>query len=166
MEFTDQLKENTAELLAEVQGVPEDIFNTQPAEGEWSIANVVEHMYRSEYGIAKLLDGETKPLTDRDTDSKIDTIKKKLTNFETKVKASGAILPTEGEKSKDALLSSFKKNRTVITDLAKKKNPHELCLKFEHRFFGFLTRKEWIIFCVYHTRRHIHQIQHIKNRIS
>lgn len=63
MDLKNKLKENTELLIETVTEVPDSKFNTQPEEGSWSVAQVVEHLYRSEFGIPKLFQGKLKRIS-------------------------------------------------------------------------------------------------------
>lgn len=161
MDLKNKLKENTELLMETVAEVPESKFNIKPKEGGWSVADVVEHLYRSEFGIPKLLQGETQKDIDRAPDAFVEPMRKRFLQSDQKMKASDVILPTEGEKSKKELISKFQQNRMKIIELIGKLDTDELCLSFKHPLFGYLTRQEWARFNIIHTQRHLAQIQRI-----
>lgn len=166
MDLKNKLKENTELLIETVTEVPDSKFNTQPEEGSWSVAQVVEHLYRSEFGIPKLFQGETQKDIDRAPDAYIEQMRKQFLESDRKMEASGIILPTEEEKSKEELIAKFELNRTKITELIGKLDPDELCLMFKHPIFGYLTRQEWAHFNIIHTQRHLGQIQRILSQLN
>lgn len=166
MDLKNKLKENTDLLIETVTEVPDSKFNIQPEEGSWSVAQVVEHLYRSEFGIPKLFQGETQKDIDRAPDAYIEQMRKQFLESDRKMKASGIILPREGESSKEELISKFELNRTKISELIGKLDPDELCLSFKHPIFGYLTRQEWAHFNIIHTQRHLGQIQRILSQLN
>lgn len=166
MDLKNKLKENTELLIETVTEVFESKFNLQPEEGSCSVAQVVEHLYRSEFGIPKLFQGETQKDIDRASDAYIEQMRKQFLESDRKMEASGVILPTEEEKSKEELTAKFELNRTKITELIGKLDEDELCLSFKHPIFGYLTRKEWAHFNIIHTKRHLGQIQSILSKLD
>jgi hypothetical protein len=40
------------------------------------------------------------------------------------------------------------------------------CLDFDIRTFGYLTRLEAVYFFLYHTKKHIHQLQNIVKKLN
>lgn len=165
MTLKDQLLENTDALVAAIEEFPDSTFNRKPEEDTWSAAEVLEHLYRSEFGIPKLFVGKTKTLTDRSPDAQVETMKQRFLESDKKMKASGVIIPSEGEKSKGDLINTFCKNREKIAQLIDTLPPEELCLRFEHPILGHLTRMEWVHFSIIHTQRHMRQLERIKAQL-
>lgn len=166
MDLQNKLEENTELLIETIAEVTESKFNLKPEEGGWSVADVVEHLYRSEFGIPKLFQGETQKNIDRAPDAFVQKMEKRFLQSEKKMKASGVILPSDEEKSKEELISKFKQNRTKVIELIGELDADELCLSFEHPLFGYLTRQEWVHFNIIHTQRHLGQIQRILNQLN
>lgn len=168
MDLKKELSENTETLIAMIDQVPDSRFNTKSggAEDSWSVADVVEHLYRSEFGIPKLFTGKTEVVADREPDAYIETMRKRFLESGEKMKASDITLPTKGEKPKEELISKFQKNRLKIAELTGELTPEALCLLFEHPIYGYLTRLEWVHFNIIHTQRHMRQIERIKSQIN
>lgn len=78
-----------------------------------------------------------------------------------KLQAFGVVLPTESDKDKSDLLEKFKASRAQVIELIKVQDLDEICTRFEHPLFGFMTRREWIHFNMVHTNRHIDQIKEL-----
>ncbi|MEX2478077.1 MAG: DinB family protein [Gracilimonas sp.] len=166
MNLKNRLLENTEVLLNSVRQLSDSKLNYKLDEQNWSVAEIVEHLYRSEYGIPRLFNGETQKEIDRAPDAYVDEMRKKFLESDKKMKASGVILPTEGKKSKETLISKFQENREIIADLIDKFAPNELCLSFKHPIFGYLTRLEWIHFNIIHIERHLGQIKRVISQLD
>lgn len=166
MDLNQRMDENTAELAELVTQFPEAGFNQKPDENSWSAAEVVEHLFRSEFGTSRLLTGKTKAVPDRDSDEMLSKIKDVVANRKAKLKASGPILPTGKEKSKDELIGKFHQNREKVKQVMMGLDLEELCLAYEHPIFGHLTRREWLEFNIMHTQRHMAQIVEIQKVLS
>lgn len=165
MTLKEQLLENTDALITAIEQIPLQQFNTKPEKGSWSAADVLEHIYRSEFGLPRLFVGETKTPNGRAPDENLETMKQRFLNLDQKMKASGVILPTEAEKSREKLVNKFRQNRKKIAQLISELPQEELCLKFEHPLLGHLTRMEWVHFSIIHTQRHLHQIERIQSQL-
>mgnify|MGYP000698024439 CR=1 FL=1 len=167
MDIKKRLNNNTLKLVDAISGIPGSDFNRKPDADSWSIADVVEHLYRSEFGIPKVLQGKTKKAKNRDSDAIIENLKNKLLDTETKVKASDAISPKEAEKNREEWILKFKENRDKILNILENDPEMDaICLAFEHPIFGYLTKYEWVLFNIYHTERHIKQIERISLKID
>lgn len=165
MELLQPFEENTSQLTNLIHSFSEEDFSKKPSEEEWSAAEVLEHLYRSEFGISRLFSGESAP-ADRKPDIRVQKMEASLLNFSKKTKAPEVIQPTKNEQGKAELLASFIKNREKIAQAYSKNEPYELCLMYEHPVYGSLTRFEWLSFCILHTKRHIHQLKEIRSKIS
>ncbi len=166
MTLKNQLLENTDTFVGKIDEFTDSQFNIKPAPDSWSAADVLEHVYRSEFGVPRLFTGETEQLTDREPDALIPEMKKRFLESDAKMEASGVILPTEGEKSKTSLIEKFRSNRNKIAELLEELPPEELCLKFKHPVFGYMTRMEWAHFSIVHSQRHIKQLDRIQSQLQ
>ncbi|MAO65851.1 MAG: hypothetical protein CL666_12730 [Balneola sp.] len=165
MELLQQFEENTGQLADLIGSFSEGDFFIKPSEEEWSAAEVLEHLYRSEFGVARLFLGESTRI-ERRPDTLVQKMEDSLLNFSKKTKAPEVIQPTKNQQNKNELLTSFKSNREKIAQAYSENEPTELCLMYKHPVYGSLTRFEWLSFCILHTKRHIHQLKEIRRKIS
>ncbi|MEQ8524792.1 DinB family protein [Gracilimonas sp.] len=166
MTLKEQLLNNTDVFINKINEFSETQFNVKPNTDSWSAAEVLEHVYRSEFGVPRLFIGETRKVMDRKPDALVAKMKARFLESDKKMKASGVILPTEGKKSKKELIEKFRINRQKIADLIDELPPDELCLKFEHPVFGLLTRMEWVHFNMIHSQRHMKQLERIQSGLQ
>lgn len=166
MTLKEQLLNNTDAFINKINEFSEAQFNIKTSTDSWSAAEVLEHVYRSEFGIPRLFTSETREVTGRQPDAYVAQMKKRFLESDKKMKASGVILPTEGEKSQESLIKKFRANRNTIADLIEEFPPEELCLKFEHPIFGLLTRMEWVHFNMIHSQRHMKQLERIQSQLQ
>jgi len=159
------LQANTEQFIQSFRDVPDDRFNTRPATDEWSVGEIVEHVYRSEFGIPRLFNGPTKA-SQRDPSEKITLMTNKLSDSSAKYSAFGPILPSEKMKHKTELMKKFSTNRKKIARLIETQAAEEVCILFKHPFFGELTRLEWIRFCIIHAERHRQQIKSTIQKVN
>ncbi|WP_103665297.1 DinB family protein [Gracilimonas amylolytica] len=165
MDLKEQLNNNTEALLSKIGQIADEQFHAKPDDETWSPAQVLEHLYRSEFGIPKLFMGEAEPDPDRDSEAIIEKMRKQFLESDKKYKASGVILPGEEKKSKEELTSNFRSLREKIAVLADQFDSKEVCKAYEHPVYGYLTREEWLNFNIIHTQRHMAQIDRILQRL-
>jgi hypothetical protein len=165
MQLKEQLSTNTDALIQRINQFSDVEFNKKPDADSWSAGEVLEHLFRSEFGLPRLFTGEVQELTHRKPDAFVNKMKERFLESDKPLNASGVILPTEGVKSKSELIQKFKDNRAKIADLIEELPPEELCLKFEHPLLGFLTRMEWVYFSIIHTQRHLLQLDRIEAQL-
>lgn len=161
MNLKEKLDQNTEALILKIGEIADDQFNLKPDDESWSPAQVIEHLYRSEFGMPKLFSGETKKEPDRDSGKIIENMRVQFLESDKKLKAKGVILPGNENWSKKELTSKFRKLRNNIASLAEQLEADEVCTSFKHPIYGYLTREEWIHFNIFHTKRHIQQIDRI-----
>lgn len=154
------LKQSTSSLLDVLSRIPEEIFNTQPSQEGWSVGKVGEHLIKVETGTVRMFTGSAEA-SDRDPEQKIETIKDRMMNFETKMMAYGPIIPNDEPKEKTKVLEKLQDIRQQLLGFVDIQDLTETITAFEHPIFGSLTRIEWIYFNIYHSRRHVKQIEKI-----
>jgi len=157
---------NTASFIELINQFPDSYFNSKPDATTWSAAENVDHIIRSEFGVERLFKSETKYDPERNIDEKIEEITHRFKDRSKKLQAFGVVLPSEGEKSKSELTRKFIHSRKQVTELIKTQDLEEICMKFEHPLFGYMTRKEWIHFNIVHAERHADQINELKEHLN
>jgi hypothetical protein len=159
-EIIKQFDENTQALLEMISSFDQEEFNTVPFEGSWTPGQVVEHLMKSESGVAEML-ATSVEATERNPGEKIGEIKDTFLDFTIKFQSPKFIIPDNEPKDKRILFKAMKHNREKIQKAIKSMDMSQTCLSFELPVMGFLTRLEWIHFLMYHSQRHIHQLKNI-----
>lgn len=157
--------ESSENLLNILSPVPDKNFNKKPGEDGWTVGMAAEHLIKVESGTLKLFSGPVGP-AERDPEEKILTIKGRLLDYNTAMTAYGPIVPNDKIKDKTKALVKMQDIRQKLTGLIEIQNLEELITGFEHPLFGFLTRIEWIYFNIYHSKRHVRQIENILDSIE
>lgn len=157
--------ESTKNLLEILSDIPEGNFNKKPELGGWTVGMTAEHLIKVEFGILKLFSGSVDS-TDRNPEQKIEEIEKRFLDFETSMTAYGPIVPDKEPKDKTKVLGKLQDIRQKLTGLIEIQNLAETIKGFEHPLFGYLTRVEWIYFNIYHSKRHINQMERIISSIE
>lgn len=144
-------------LLHLVNSFSEKGFNTIPFEGSWTAAQVTDHITKSNKSIVQALSLEGKP-ADRKPDERTPELAKIFLDFKTKLKSPDFILPTQDYYQKASLIVALESS---IGKLKEATSNASLTDAIEHKAFGEITKLELLYFVIYHTQRHMHQMQHI-----
>jgi hypothetical protein len=161
----NDLKKSTHELLSVISGFPEEHFNTVPPDGGWSVGQIAEHLIKIESSTVRLFTGDFK-VCERDPEEKIQIMKDRFLDLDKKMTAHGPIVPDDSPKDKDKVLDKLQDLRQRLTGMIELHDLSEVITSFAHPLFGLLTRIEWIYFNIYHTQRHLTQIQKILKQVS
>ena len=92
-------------------------------------------------------------------------IKGLFLDFTTKMISPQFILPPDEATEKEELISHLKTVSGKVTEAIQTLNLTEICLDFALPGMGEMTRAEWIFFIIYHTQRHIHQLENISRKL-
>ncbi|HEY2722125.1 MAG TPA: DinB family protein [Chitinophagaceae bacterium] len=152
----------TSEFLEMVLSFDERGLNTIPYPGSWTVGQVAEHVTRSNLGIAKDLQIKGQ-VSEREPDKGAEKLKSIFLDFDKKLSSPSFILPTQNQYKKDHLLSDLKSSIEIITTACKHEDLFQL---INHPIFGEVTKLEIVYFVVYHTQRHIHQLEKIKTLMN
>ncbi|MBO9701424.1 MAG: DinB family protein [Sporocytophaga sp.] len=164
-ELIEELNNSTNMLTNKINQFKDNDFNVKPEPNQWSAGDVAEHIYILESFINKVLVG-TCISTERNPEEKILVVKNIFSNFDKKLNAPDPIAPSVNIKTIDQLLNDIKTSRLITEQIVSAHDLSLICKDFVHKGFGEMTRTEWVHFCIYHTERHLHQMQKIKEKIS
>lgn len=153
----DLLDKTWAELLVIISSYSEEEINTVPAEDSWTAAQVVDHVTKSNKGVASGLEmtGKTaeRNLTEREPE-----LKDVFLNFTIKLKSPEFILPAKSFYEKEFLVADLKRSIGRLENLRNKVNLSKMIIL---PGLGEITKLEILYFVLYHTQRHIHQLENI-----
>lgn len=147
-------------LIQLLSSFDQEQINIIPFEGSWTAGQLAEHMVKSNGGFLQLLSG---PVTDtkRNPDDLEESIKSVFLNFSTKMKSPDFVVPETKHYEKEDLLLHLEKIRTGLDHAITTLDLTKTCTGFELPVYKFLTRYEALCFVLYHTQRHIHQLENI-----
>jgi len=160
------IKENTLEefhkvtvsLLNLLHILSDEQINFQPKEG-WSAGQIGEHIFKS-YASVHTLNGNTKK-TVRPIDQKLEPIKALFSDTSIKMNSPKAILQSEERIVKKDLIKGLEDRIEQIKEVIQNKDLSFTCTDFSIPEYGEFTRFEWLWFNIYHTQRHVHQLENI-----
>lgn len=151
-----EFHKTTLSLLKILSSLSEEQLNFHPEKG-WSAGQFGEHLIKS-YAFVKTLKGNTKK-TERPIDQKLERIKSIFTDFSIKMESPKAIEPSEEKIDKKYLIDNLNNRIHQIKKVIQEKDLSLTCTDFSIPEYGEFTRLEWIWFNIYHTQRHIFQLE-------
>ncbi|MFG6494793.1 DinB family protein [Fictibacillus sp. UD] len=161
MLINDKARED---LYNEVDGLSDEILNKKPSDHEWSIKQILEHLYLMEGGIGKtiahqLKNGEAVNARSKPIEATI--------NREIKVDAPEFAVPSDEFATLQELKMKLAATHQKLKEIDNTADEKELEEKgFPHPIFGNISLKQWIPFVGYHEQRHILQIKEVKEKLG
>jgi hypothetical protein len=160
-----QLNATRKEILTAIESIPEHLFNAKKSEHTWSVGQVLEHLHKTEVEITKAITymlslPPQEPIADIPLAMTLDRSKK--------ITARSTITPSSQALNKRDILDSLSKSRNHLLQLIDT-IPSELDLTrigFKHPVFDEISLKQWIEFIGYHEKRHLAQIEEIKDSVT
>ncbi len=166
-EIFDSIDETRAKLAATVSSLSESELNFRPAENAWTVAELVEHVAKTEASIVPLVfrllknaeaDGAASDGTINPPISLAEQHEKSRT---TRFQAPEMIRP-EGTASVAESLAKLAESRATISNLRARLEAVDLSnTAFPHPAFGKLNLYQWLAFIGLHEGRHLEQMKKI-----
>ncbi|MFN2440489.1 MAG: DinB family protein [Chitinophagaceae bacterium] len=159
------LELSTLELLQYISDFRIELFNLSSEDKRWSAAQIAEHLLILEVIANKALAGKTIS-TNRPPDEKINLIKTAMSDMNTKRIAPEIVTPSAELKDPKQMIEEIKTQRALLKKAIGEMDMTEACVSFKHPGLGTLTRYEWVYFTIFHTQRHLKQLQEVKNSLT
>ncbi len=156
---------NTQEVLDAIGALDTDFINRKPNSAVWSLAQVVDHLTRSDAVMTRVVRGTTEPC-DRDPLEKVDQMRTRFGDFESKLSAFGMLIPGNEAMEIHEVIQKFSESRANFRNEVASADLNVLCTRFGHPLFGQLTRGEWAWFTIIHTERHLVQFGRIQSLLG
>lgn len=153
----DNINEKMFELFRKFD---DSNFNKKEYQVGWSAGDLAEHLLLLDKKMIQILDGEKEP-TKRDPEEKIEWLKSVFLNIENKRTAPEHLTPSNVDKDFKEILTELTQTRQELINIAGTRDLTLLCVNYEHKTFGMLTVAELIYLIIYHTERHIIQLNRI-----
>lgn len=156
------LDETMTRLIEMVSSFTDAELNTIPFADSWTAGQVAEHLSKSNLQIWQTLHsgGET---TERDPAQRAQELKTMFLDFSLKFTSAPAIAPTLDHYSKATLHSELTKS---IEALKKSRSEANLVEAMTIQRLGEITKLELLYLALYHTQRHIHQLETIRKKLN
>jgi len=163
-----RLDDSRTVLGAAVNAVPEPLRRTRPAEGRWSVAEVLEHLAKVDRLFAERVAsaiGEARAgglgPEDRPRDPLPDPVTERMHDRTDKRDAREVVMPT-GTVDTSAAWDDLDRARQEMRAAVIGGEGLALgAVKAEHRFFGSLNVYQWVELTAAHEIRHADQIREI-----
>ena len=162
LEINNELIETNRQFLNLFSRFDEEQINEVPFAGSWTPAQVAEHVIKSETFIKNAMNATGKVVA-RKSDERVPELKNVFLNFNTKLQSPQFILPEEKKYDKKELIEKFNSATASFAIILENINSSEVIVD---PALGELTKEEMTHFVVYHTQRHIHQLQTIFQTIN
>jgi hypothetical protein len=156
------LDNNTRLFLDILDTVPAEKLQRKNEQTAWSIMDCAEHMLISEQAVVKTIQGDAIPVEDRAVNSKVADISHAFMDFDRRLRVTGEPDTLKGYDNIADFSEAFRQNRETLKATLEKEPVEWLCKGMEHPIFGFMTRIEWVYYLIYHTERHLQQINRIE----
>lgn len=153
---------NTNDLLKLIARFDSETFNKIPSTGGWSAGQIAEHLLLFDSHVMGVFTGETGDLF-RDYQLMVNVISEIMKDLTTKLIATQDLLPSETAKSPDALAKKLMEHRRKLLDSSLQPSVFYGYRLSPHRLFCQLSGIEWITFVIYHSRRHMIQMENCLN---
>ncbi len=140
-----------------MSAVDEDKINTVPYEGSWTAPQLLRHVTKSINGMTKAMQMDAKP-SNRNPSERVDQLKNIFLDFSKKLKQPDFIIPEERIYEKQSSIMELNESFSRFKESAVSANADDLV---EGLPLGPITKLEIIHFVLYHTQRHLHQMEKI-----
>jgi hypothetical protein len=158
-ELITQARQAYAALMETLEAFTPDNFNRRPPLGGWTAGQVAEHLLLSA-GAVEVIAGRTEA-AGRPADEKVEAIASIFLDFTIKLQSPDFIVPAAVDYDKRTMIDRLKTAWTKLREAVRLLDLNALCVDFEMPVIGHLTRLEWIWFYVFHTQRHLRQLQRL-----
>ena len=170
-EIVNVIEEARRTLFTSVEGLSQKEFDEQPAPGQWSVGEILHHIYLLEILVTKLLAKQVEKAKKRgigpdpNDESLIHSFDRvALETTGKKLKAPSSVGPQQGIEKKK-LMELLQHARAAFLDIVSEAGSYDLSeLIFPHPFLGRLNMYEWIFLIGKHDDRHRTQIENILNK--
>lgn len=160
-----QLESALDTTISLLTSISDKDFNTVPFAGSWTAAQVGRHLYKSQKGTDGMLQNPM-PQPDRNPAQRIPEYKNILMDFEHKMNAPGFLVPEDNEFNKAQLINSLKEVKEEILPVIGTVNLNETAPQPDDSPLNGSTKLEIVHFLLYHTLRHNHQIEKIREALN
>lgn len=151
------------QLLETVSGLTDDQLNEPEEKGRWSIMQTMHHLYLMEKSIAIIISNRLKskitvPAEPKPIEMTVDRSRK--------VDAPIFVVPTKRYMSLEKMKGKLEESRNELNKVAH--NADQIALEqnsYPHPVFGPMPLKQWIPFVGFHEKRHLAQIEEIKQKV-
>ncbi|WP_165875836.1 DinB family protein [Hazenella coriacea] len=157
----DQVRQDIWEIILPLS---DEMINQSVGHDQWTIAQVLDHLYLVEQAIVGQLSNEDYEEVDASFVPKpLDFI----LDRSIKVPAGDTFVSKFEFQSLNSLKSKLDQSRQQLLEIAHRLGPEQIQKKAQrHQAFGLLTLSQWIEFIALHEQRHLEQIKEISQKLQ
>lgn len=153
-ELFASLDETWSELVKLIASANGESINAVPFKDSWTVAQLAIHVTKSNKAISQGMEMEGKA-AEREPDEGKAGIRKMFLDFDAKYKSPEFIVPEKKNYDNDEVIKVLKSSIDKLKALRSKADLVEI---IDLPIFGEITKLELLYFVLYHTQRHIHQL--------
>lgn len=144
-------------MMEQLDQLNDTQLNTIPFEGNWTAGQVMEHVTKSNTGIAKALNIDGIPVN-RNADAREPELRELFLDFSIKFQSPDFILPTKDHYEKKQVEEDFSNSLSLLKKIGDHVNLEDA---IKHPAFGEITKLELLCFVKFHLQRHLLQLKKI-----
>jgi hypothetical protein len=160
-EMLKQLDESRAGLKAAVESVPEPSRDTRPAEGRWSVAEILEHIGIIDTNITRLWRDKSASAPEAEGEIAVSVDLSRVLDRSTRVQAREVVTPTGKLDWKSAYAEAEQARQKLREALIEADGSDVSGIVLPHPLLGRMNLYQWILFLGAHEKRHSDQIREI-----
>ena len=156
-ELFEKIEETAAAYIEQINSLDNDAMNKIPFENSWNVGQLFEHVTKSNKGVASLM-LKPFPLTERGPEEFVEKLRSIFLSIENRFDAPDFIVPGNGPFDKEKISAELDSSFKQFIKNASQANLNE---QTEGMPFGPATKLEVVHFVLYHSQRHLRQLQKI-----
>ncbi len=150
-----------------VAGITEERARQRPADGGWTIAEIVEHVAIAEEQMFFALTDRFRPIPEAQHDEqKEKRVRDAILNRSEKMTSPEMTRPTGRFESLTAALSHFRACRARTIHYVEQCGDNQRCRSVKHPLVGIVTGYEYLLILASHPARHAAQIRELRSEIG
>ncbi len=148
----------------------EPLLNEHAHAGQWSMAQVLEHLYLMETAITARMGSvlqQNEP-TPPPLSQHSDAPSFRLTpDRSRRIEAPAGLVPADKHMTRQELHTRLSRSRSHLEELLQTADPQQMQQKtMNHPVFGSMTLEEWVEFIGLHEQRHLEQMKEIQSALT
>jgi uncharacterized damage-inducible protein DinB len=172
-ELVEFLDRQRSAVLAAAEALPRERWAERPAPGRWSVADVAEHLYRVERGIARLVAKRVAearavghPL-ESETSSVLGALEgRNVDDRSSRREAPEQVSPVETP-TPDVAIRQLEESRAALSSAIEAADGLALgSIRHTHPALGEVDLYQWILFVGLHEARHVPQIHEVATELT
>ena len=161
-EVLTAIEETISQLQDLMSSIDDNNVNTVPYEDSWTAGKLFRHVEKSISGMAGAMKTESKA-AERDAGERIPQLKSAFLDFSTKMKSPDFVAPEAGPFTKNVASEDLNKAFGEFTTNTNAADLNEMVVGLP---LGDITKLEMLHFVLYHTQRHLHQMNNITDALK